>query len=408
MTLGAVVGFTLGAFSFSSAAPANSDKLRTMKLRPSPCVAMSGSGWTAAGGFSPSSMEFPLDALKPSYWPSEVPSITFHVDVTDFSGKSLSHSMILGAMPGSCRVFFSKNGRYLAIGIPLHLGASEWLSISVFDTQTRNWLRAFDVKAGQGLNGPLQFEGFLESSSSLVVTGFGNTGATTKDLNVIGLLFSVDGGAVEPHETVRLAGPGMEYAIVNAGNNRLWIRGGPKGYCPLRAVTLTGPLVEGPKVDSDALDGLVCGSPLDAVGFVSSNTIVGESVRESAKREMQSWVWRVDLDRQMGDKVKLPKPGFSLFTAWRDYRLGSRVSVSADGAVFAIGRSITNWAIDEPWYGPTDIAVAQVNPLRLLGTVHQTSCHDLGAFAVGHQSGNTTLLAYWCGKLQRTVIHDPK
>jgi hypothetical protein len=408
--VGVVIRLSLGALFLPSTAFCNSDRPKTANLSPDPCVAMSSSGWTAEGGFSPSSMEFPVEALtkKNSYWPDEVPVITAQVDVTDSSGQSLSHSIALGAMPESCRVAFSNDGKYLAMGLRLHLGAQEWLSISTFDSQTNNWMQTFDVKAGPNFTGPFQLEGFLQSSYTLVVSGVGSPDATTKNQKIFTLLFGVDGSKVEPHVSNRIAGPGMEYGIVDAGNNRLWIRGGPGGYCPLRSVTLTEPFAEGPKIDSSISDGLFCNSPLDAVGFVSSNIIVGESVRQNAKQATQSWVWIVNLDSGTGDKVELPKPGYSLFTAWRDIQVRQRVSVSTDGAVFAVGRSITKWAFDEPWPSPAEIAVVQVNPLRVLEIVRQKSCSTLGAFAIEHRNGNTTVLAYWCGKLQRTVITDPK
>jgi hypothetical protein len=407
-TLAAWVALALGGMSPSNAVLANAEKPQTMTFRPSPCVAVSGGGRTAAGDFSPSRMEFPLAAVKPSYWPSDVPPIRLNVQITDPSGKSFSHALSLAAMPGSCRAFFSSDGRYLAFGVSLHLGAAEWLNVNVFDTQASIWLKPFDVKAGPRLGGPFQFEGFLESSSSLVVTGVRNTAPATKDITVVAQLINLDGSASEANGSMGVAGPGMEYFIPDPGSNRLWIRGGQKGFCPLRAVTLTGPIIDGPTIDSSTLDGLVCGSPLDAVGFVGPNTIVGESVRQSTEREMQSWVWRVDLDHGTAEKIELPKPGFSLFTAWRDYRLNRNVSVSADGAVFAVGRSITNWAFDEPTNGPTQIAVVRVNPLTVLKIVDQRSCHDLGSFAVGHWNGSTTVLAYWCGQLQKTTLQDPK
>jgi hypothetical protein len=315
------------------------------------------------------------------------------LELSGTDGSIEKAQLELAGQPENCQLAFNREGNYLAVGVRIGNSAKTWLHVGVFDDHSRKWISSFKVDPAKGMPFPMRLEGFLGDSSTLVVTGFARGSYEKPDRSAILVaLLSPDGHLTRPVTTREIPGSYFNWQVnfVDAVHNRVWFNHSPQ-FCPLSSATLTGPLESGPSVDENVLGSLACDLPA-ALGFPSSNELVGASTRSD-----QSWVWRIDLAKGIGNKVVLPEPPRSTLTRWNQVQMSNNIPVSPDGRVFAIGRAWIAWdAADRPHYKPGEIYVLQVEPLKVLGTFgSKDTCGP--AVAVDHRDGRAMVLSHQCG-----------
>jgi hypothetical protein len=180
---------------------------------------------------------------------------------------------------------------------------------------------------------------------------------------------------------------------VDAKHNRLWFFGGPQ-FCPLKSMTLTGPMENGPAIPESAVGSVACHP--DAIGFPQDGVVVGGHTGN------ENYAWRVDLSSGTGERLALPQSKSGRFVKWISYAMSHLVGLSPDGEVFVVARSSTAWdEFDRSHEAGGELDVIQLRPLALLGVVQLKGGCDFGGVAVDHRNGSATVLQRRCGKWER-------
>jgi hypothetical protein len=304
--------------------------------------------------------------------------------------------------PSDCRIFFPTQGDYLVAAVGLHTGEKQSLRVGTLNTNSAKWLSNFSVEPQPEFDSP-RLAGFLESTSTLIATGYTRDPSTKRAAAIESMLISPQGNVLHPPGFTR-----TEIGDPDAAHNRLWIHGQP-GPCPWRSVSMIGDLADGPTFDERALGDdpdlrrLVC-EP-DTINFPDAETVVGAA---TDSRE-GNWVWRVDLASKNGEKLKLPEAKKGPLTRWRGYDI-RRSTVSPDGRVLAVSRTQTLFdLLDRAHVGSAEIDVVQVKPLRLLGVIRpRHSCPQADSVAVNHRNEQIAVLAHWCGTWERIPVPDTR
>lgn len=316
-----------------------------------------------------------------------------NLEVSGIDGSIEKAQLELAGQPEQCRLAFNRDGGYVALGVRVGTRTKTWLHVGVFDSHSRKWVSSFRMEHEQGMPFPMRFEGFLESSDTLVVTGFAQgTYQEPERSSVRVALFSLEGQLLQPVIAREVQGSYFNWDadFADATHNRLWFNHDPR-FCPLSSVSLTGPLEHGPEVGGTVLGGLACDLP-DALGFPSADILVG-----AATRSDRTWVWRVDLAGGHGEKLELPQARRGVLVRWNDYETHGELPVSADGQVFAVPRAVIAWDIfDHAHFGGGAVYVLQVSPLKLLGAVRSKRGCGPAAVAVGRREGKPVVLSQRC------------
>lgn len=330
------------------------------------------------------------------------------LEISRLDSTAQTTRLALEGVTDECRLDFDRGGQYVVAGVKLFDQGKTWLRIGVFDTHAGNWISSFDVDPGPDLPFPVRFEGFLSDGSNLVVTGFAHGTYHKPEKSAVSVgVFSLGGHLVKPVLVRTITDSYFNWSadFADVTHNRLWFNHDPH-FCPLRSTTLTGPLADGPTVSQGMLDGAVC-DLADAMGFPDADTLVGSTTRSD-----QTWVWRVDLAEQKGEKFELPDAPRRFGTRWNQYHVSRELPVSADGQVFAVARAFIAWnLLDQAHFEEGAVYVIQTRPLRLLSVVNPRNNCGPVAVAVDHRNGQTSVLAHQCGggwKLNEVPLVDPK
>jgi hypothetical protein len=330
------------------------------------------------------------------HWASAVASsgtLIFEMHTSDATPKGIE--MRLEGEPLFCRLFLSADQRYAATGVYLSTGNEDAVQIGVFDRSTNKWASNFVVKASDDLSSKLRLDGFLGDTSKLVVTGIGKS-KPSEDVKVRVLLFGPDGQPTAESgfdRTLPRSNRSWDADSVDARHNRLWFVGSPQ-FCPIKSVTLTGPVGYFPSITASAVGGTVC-LPI-AIGFPQADVVVGGSTGN------QNWVWRVDVGSGTGEKMELPQSKPTGLAKWNSYAMSPVPEFSPDGEVFAVGRSVTAWdTFDQSRDNGGELDVIQSKPLKVLAVIPLKDGCGPGSVAVDHRNGSIMVLQRHCGKWER-------
>ena len=330
------------------------------------------------------------------HWASAVMisgTLIFEMHPPDAPPKGIE--MHLGGEPMFCRLFLSTDKRYAAVGIYLSIGSEDAVQIGAFDRSTGKWASNFVVKQREDLWAKLRLNGFLGDTSNLVVTGIGKS-KPHEDVKFKALLFAPDGQQTLDSGFERIlprSNRSWDADSVDARHNRLWFVGSPR-FCPMRSVTLTGPVDSGPSITEAAVGGTACLPSV--IGFPEANLVVGGNTGN------RNWVWRVDVASGTGEKIELPQSRPTGLVKRNGYAMSSIPEFSPDGEVFALARSITAWdTFDRPGDGGGELDIIQSKPLKVLAVIPSTDACGSGSVALDHRNGLTTVLRRRCGKWER-------
>jgi hypothetical protein len=307
--------------------------------------------------------------------------------------------MKLDSEPRGCRIFFSRNGEYAAIAVYLDSASGPQLRIGVLSRATGGWASNIDVTPKDTLQSKIRFEGFLQNTSTLVVTGTGahkageNTPITT-------VLYSPDGKVENEFDrSIPRSNSSWDADAVDARRNHLWFIGSPD-FCPIRSVTLSGSIEYGPAVSTTAIEGLDC--YWNVIAFPREDIVFGASTGND------SWMWKVDLHSGRGEKVKLPQARPGPFLRWISYSMPHQADVSPDGDVVVLARSATAWdLVDRPHDRGSELDIIQLEPFGLAKVIPleklKPGC-SAGSVAVEHAAGKTSIVQRLCGKWNRIEV----
>jgi hypothetical protein len=323
-------------------------------------------------------------------------------DLHDPATKEQANIQSLRRHLYSCRVFFDQKSDLVAIGITSGFPETQRLQVAVADARKLAWIGNFTVEPQPGLAGPV-LAGFIEGTTSLVVVGISarEDVAGNRSRSLSTLLFSPAGKPLSQTPTTRIvAGPGTLSSYIDAVHNRLWSfpscsvasgRPARQPACPIRSTSLTGdqpfssqfdPAASGEKTST------LWKTPDTFAAPDSHSILIAENVSGV------NTIWRVDIQKQTLGRLALPKrlhlPQFE--------EIHGAATLSPDGGVLAV--SLLQYAsarpdrVDNYMYKGTDIAVVQLDPMRLLGILPHGRAVDTPAFAVDHRQGKATLLVY--------------
>jgi hypothetical protein len=329
-------------------------------------------------------------------WATAVASsgkLTFEMHAANAPAQALENR--LNGNPELCRLFFSADERFAAVGVRASGADGDALQIAVFDRSTSKWASIFAVKQREDLWSKLRFEGFLGDGPKLVVTGIARS-KPREDVNLKVLLFDPDGqpatGGVFGR-TLPRSHRSWDADAVDARHNRLWFVGSPQ-FCPVKSVTLTGAVGYGPSITEAAVGGRAC-LP-DAIGFPQDRVVVG------ANAGNENLVWRIDVDAGIGEKIVLPLAKPAGMVKWNGYTISPIANVSPDGEAFLVARSITAWdTFDRSRAAGGELDIIQTKPLKLIGVIPLKGGCSFGGVAVDHRNGETTVLQRRCGTWER-------
>jgi len=338
------------------------------------------------------------------------------LDITDPLGKSshlsiplryklqITNRSLYPGSPNACDVYFDREGDLVAIGI-------DNLQVGIADVKTMEWIGDWD-EANAGIASP-SFAGFIEGTNSLVVAGE----PPAEDSKGIhwGLyataVFDPSGKQLTPLRIQRYAPDGhMFRRFADGGHNRLWVFRcelvdapmSRQPLCPVASTSLTG---NQQPSSPEFVPSMQKWNRVDLWFYPSAfaapdlNTIVfGEGTT----------IWAVNTEAQTIHRLVLPKrPHFPSFE-----EIGDQVALSPDGQVVAVtvnrSRLAFPFLVDNYVYQGTDIAVIQIDPLRLLGvlrygrTVYAPTVQGpKPGFAIDHRQGRVTALVYRHGRWER-------
>ena len=337
------------------------------------------------------------------------------VDITDPSGKSshlslplryqtvITNRSLYPGSPNACDAYFDREGDLVAIGI-------DNLQVSVADVKTMKWIGDWDA-ANAGIASP-SLAGFLEGTTSLVVVGEppaeGGKGihwglyATA--------LFDPSGKQLIPLRIQRYAPDGHLFRrFADASHNRLWVfRCEPvnapmsrQPLCPVASTSITGNQPWSPEfvpsIQGWSRDNLWF--PPSAFVAPDLNLIVfGEGTT----------VWAVNKEAQAIRRYVLPRrPHFPSFE-----QIDGRAALSSDGQVVAVAVNRSRLAfpflVDNYVFQGTDIAVIQIDPLRLLGVLRYGRTAYAPGFAIDHRQGRVTVLVYRHNRWERDEVNGAR
>src|SRR5690348_5531477 len=286
-----------------------------------------------------------------------VNSRTITLELRRATARAVSAEMTLENEPlyCYCRIFFSGNAKYAAVAVYVDSGSGEQLRVGVLDRATGVWASKLDVEPKDTLQSKIRFEGFLQDTSTLVVTGIAKH-RPLEDTPLTTVLYSADGKIErEFNRSLPSSNSSWNANAVDAKRNRLWFIGSPQ-FCPMRSVTLTGSIEYGPQILKTAE-----GCFPEVIAFPRDDTVVGASTGND------NWAWKVDFRSGKAERLKLPqaKPGPLL--RWISYSMSHEADVSPDGDVMAIGRSATAWdLLDRPHDRDGELDIIRVEPFGLV------------------------------------------
>ena len=262
-------------------------------------------------------------------------------------------------------------------------------------------------EANVGIASP-SLVGFLEGTTSLVVGGEppAEDGKGFHWGLYVTVVFDPSGKQLMPLRTQRYAPDGhMFHRFADASHNRLWVfRGEPvdapmsrQPLCPVASTSLTGnqpwspefpPSMRGQnRVDLWFYPNMFAAPDLGMIVF-------GEGTS----------VWAVNTEAQAIRRYVLPRrPHFPSFE-----QIGGQAALSSDSQVVAVAVNRSRLAfpflVDNYVFLGTDIAVIQVDPLRLLGVLRYGRTAYAPGFAVDHRQGRVTVLVYRHDRWERDEV----
>jgi hypothetical protein len=334
------------------------------------------------------------------HWASAVMSsgtLVFEIHTSDSAPQEIETH--LSGEPLFCRLFLSADQRYVATGVYLSVGHEDAVQIGVFDRSTRKWVSNFVVKQSGDLWSKLRFDGFLGDTSKIVVSGIAKS-TPREDVRLKVLLFDPNGQPDSSFDrTLPRSNRSWDADSVDAKHNRLWFVGSPQ-FCPVKSMTLTGPVDYGRSITEAAVGGTAC-LP-NVIGFPNADAVVGGNTGN------QNWLWRIDLGPGTGEKIELPQAKPTGTVKWNSYAISPVPEFSPDGEVFAVGRSVTAWDVfDRSRNAGGELDLIQTKPLKVLGVIPLKGECGPGSVAVDHRNGSTTVLQRRCGKWEREEFPKP-
>jgi hypothetical protein len=333
-------------------------------------------------------------ALDGSFATGEFSATTLRVNVTSPAGTIRTAELSLQATPRYCRLFFPPSLNYVMATVGFLTEGKYSFRVGRLETETGKWAWTSDLEPRRGAGKVFVVEGFLGKSTDLVFSEYGSYEIGLGSKPTVRELLTDKGKVRRPR---KFAAP---WGFVDPAHNRLWLWR-YNHPCPVRSLTLIGEPSYGPTISEKGLGPLGCGPGLSFWAFPDEGTVLGTSTRDDG-----DWVWRVDLAQDRGEQLKLPQANDT--GAIRTVYFLEEALSSPDGEVFAVARmAMVRHANEPPHQMPAEIAVTEVKPLRLLGTVKPKSgCAITDAFAVDHRNGQTTVLAHWCGTWERIHLPD--
>jgi hypothetical protein len=334
------------------------------------------------------------------HWASAIVSsetLMLEMHTSDATPKALE--MHLEGEPLFCRLFLSADQRYVANGVYLSVGNVDGVQIGVFDRSTSKWVSKFVVKQREDLWSKLRLDGFLGNTSKIVVSGIAKS-TPREDVRAKVLLFDPNGQPDGRFDrTLPRSNRSWDADSVDARHNRLWFVGSPQ-FCPVKSITLTGPVDYGSSITEATVGGVACLPTV--IGFPSADVVVGGNTGN------QNWLWRVDLASGTGEKIELPQAKPTGTVKWHGYAMSPIPDFSPDGEVFAVGRSVTAWDVfDRSREAGGELDIVQTKPLKILGVIPLKGECGPGSVAVDHRNGSTTVLQRRCGKWERDHLPKP-
>lgn len=334
------------------------------------------------------------------------------LDITDRSGKNshlslplqdktqITNRSLYPGSPNACDVYFDREGDLVAVGI-------DNLQVGVADVKTMKWVGDWD-EANAGFASP-SLAGFLEGTTSLVVAGEppAEGGKGVHWGLYATALFDPSGKQLTPLRIQRYAPDGSMFRrFADAGHNRLWVlRCEPvdapmsrQPLCPVASTSITGgqpwspefvPSMQGRnRVDLWFYPSMFAAPDLNMIVFGEGTTI-----------------WAVNTPAQTIHQFVLPKrPHFPSFE-----QIDGRAALSPDGQVVAVtvdrSRLAFPFLVDNYVFQGTDIAVIQIDPLRMLGLLRYGRTAYAPGFAVDHRQGKVTALVYRHDRWERGEVN---
>lgn len=336
------------------------------------------------------------------------------LDITDLSGKSshlslplryktqITNRSLYPGSPNACDTYFDREGELVAISI-------DNLQVGVADVKTLKWIGDWD-EANAGFASP-SLDGFLEGTTSLVVVGEPSAEDGKGIHWGLGLyataLFDPSGKQLMPLQIQRNAPDGHIFLrFADGSHNRLWvfrceIVDAPMSrqpLCPVASTSITGNQPWSPEF-APSIQGL---NPVDLwfhpIAFVAPDLdliVFGQGTT----------VWAVNTEAQAIRRYVLPRRHF--FPNFEE--IDGRAALSSDGQVVAVAvnryRLAFPFLVDNYVFQRTDIAVIQIDPLRLLGVLRYGRTAYAPGFAIDHRQGRVTVLVYRHGRWERDEVH---
>jgi len=318
-----------------------------------------------------------------------------NLEIIDPSGHSTTLSAPLQTEGDECRAVFDHKGNLLAVAIRKQFDSTQGLRILIADTEVPEWVANFSVEPQAGLQAPLSLVGFLQDTESLVVQGSGEKTAKAT-ATIVGTIVVDTAGKVLSAAPFKRTLEGRAPSFTDAMHNRLWYLSSPH-FCPIRSVTLTGNLMQGPDVASLPNERSYC-LP-NVVGYPDSDTLVLAATMSDSDA-----VWRIDLGAGTGERIAAPRDRFP-----KGDQIDGNGSLSPDGQVFAFARHQFSYGrFDNFSYMGSDIVVVQVRPLRLLGVILPGDDLYQHEFAADHRDGKTSVLVFSSGVWKKLWVEPSK
>lgn len=324
------------------------------------------------------------------------------LEITDPSGKSshlslplrhttqITNRSLYPGSPNTCDAYFDREGDLVAIGI-------DNLQIGVADVKAMQWVGDWGVEADAGIASP-SLAGFLAGTTSLVVVGEppaeGGKGihwglyATA--------LFDPSGKQLMPLHIQRYGEDGDLFRrFADARHNRLWVfRCEPvdapmsrQPLCPIASTSLTGNEPSLPEFVPS-----MQGRKRTDLWFYPSAFVVPDP--NMIVFGEGTTFWAVNMASQIIHRFALPRrPHFPSFE-----EMDGRTALAPDAQVVAVAVNRSRLAfpflVDNYVFQGTDIAVIQIDPLRLLGVLQYGRTAYAPGFAIDHREGRVTALVY--------------
>lgn len=221
-------------------------------------------------------------------------------------------------------------------------------------------------------------------------------------------MFDPNGGQLMPLRIQRYADDGnIFHRFADASHNRLWVfRCEPvdapmsrQPLCPIASMSLTGDRPSLPELTPS-----IQGKKRTDLWFYPDTFAVPDSNRILFGEG--TTIWGVNMQAQTIHRFVLPKRAH--FPSFEEIHGPTALSPDAQVVAVAVDRSrlAFPFLVDNYVSQGTDIAVIQVDSLRLLGILPYGRTAYTPAFAIDHRQGKTTVLVYRQDRWERHDMND--